>query len=80
MSARGEFEAAACTGKVRFTSYAAAARVQKRRAQSHDRGLKQGEVYRCPVCHWFHLGRKSDQERPKRDWQRFRARYEREDA
>lgn len=77
MSGQSEHEAASCTGKVRFESHAAASKVQRRRGRSHDRDRKQGEVYRCHVCRGYHIGRKSDQERPKHEFQRFKARYER---
>lgn len=73
---RNEFAAAACDGKVRFATRAAATRVVRRNGKSHDRAQRQREAYRCPVCHGWHLGRKADQERPKKDWQRYRARYE----
>jgi len=73
---RNEYAEASCTGKVRFTSHAAARKVMKRRERNRDRHTRDGEVYRCGICRGWHLGRKSEVERPKREWKRFRERYE----
>lgn len=74
MSAHAEFEAASCTGKVRFDTYGAADRVQARRAKNRSRRKEQ--VYRCRLCQGFHIGRRSDQDRPKHEFARFKRRYE----
>lgn len=44
----------ACSGKVAFASYAQAQRVAVRGTR---RG-KARQVYHCPFCHEFHLGRR----------------------
>lgn len=46
--------AAACTGKIAFASYAQAQRV----ADRHGRARRSRQVYHCPFCQAFHLGRK----------------------
>lgn len=44
--------AAACQGKHRFESARLANEVAKRR----NRRGKTGEAYRCPHCHYWHIG------------------------
>lgn len=75
-----EFAIASCMGKARFASHAAASRIQRRRGRKRDNGLRAGQVYRCQVCRNWHIGRRSDQDRPKHEFQRFKARYERGEA
>lgn len=68
-----EFRDAGCTGKVRFDSFNAANRIQKRR--SRDRQYRKGQVYRCQVCRSWHIGQ-GEKERPKHELRRFRERYQ----
>jgi len=75
-----EFAAASCTGKVRFESHGAAARVQKRRGKKRDNGKRAQEAYRCKVCQGWHIGRHAEPERSKHAWRRFKQRYEGADA
>ena len=56
------YRAAACAGKVAFRSHAMAQMVA-------SRGSRQGrsrQVYHCPFCHQFHLGRRPAQPRQRR--------------
>lgn len=49
-----DYRASACEGKVSFASFAQAQRVA-------ERGSRRGrsrQVYHCPFCHAFHLGRR----------------------
>lgn len=49
-----DYRASACDGKVAFASFAQAQRVA-------ERGTRRGrsrQVYHCPFCHAFHLGRR----------------------
>lgn len=78
MSGPSEFEVASCTGKVRFASYDAAGRIQKRRGR--DRQYRQSEVYRCRICQGWHLGRAAQAERPKHEWRRYQRAYEEQPA
>jgi len=54
MNQQDTHRAAACEGKVAFNSFAQAQRVA-------ERGTRRGrsrQVYHCPFCHAFHLGRR----------------------
>jgi hypothetical protein len=54
MSPDQTYRDSACSGKVAFSSYAQAQRVA-------ERGTRRGrsrQVYHCPFCHAFHLGRR----------------------
>jgi hypothetical protein len=54
MSPDQTYRDSACGGKVAFSSYAQAQRVA-------ERGTRRGrsrQVYHCPFCHAFHLGRR----------------------
>lgn len=70
-----EYEAASCTGKVRFASHAAAMRVQHRRSKDREKGRGDQKPYRCRTCHGWHIGRTAA-ERPKHEWRRWKERYE----
>lgn len=70
------FEAASCTGKMRFASFNAATRQTKRWRNRQDGDRSGLKPYRCRVCHGYHVGRPSDQDRPKHEWKRYKARYE----
>ena len=56
------YRAAACAGKVAFRSHAMAQMVASRGSRSE----RSRQVYRCPFCHQFHLGRRPAQPRRKR--------------
>ena len=54
MSPDQTYRDSACSGKVAFASFAQAQRVA-------ERGTRRGrsrQVYHCPFCHAFHLGRR----------------------
>ncbi len=48
------YRASACFGKVKFTSFLQAQRVGERASR---RGRSR-QIYHCPHCHLFHLGRR----------------------
>jgi len=48
------YRASACLGKVGFASFLQAQRVSER---SSRRGRSR-QIYHCPHCHLFHLGRR----------------------
>jgi hypothetical protein len=54
MTVDDDYRASACTGKIGFTSFLQAQRVGER---SSRRGRSR-QIYRCPHCHLFHLGRR----------------------
>ena len=60
---RDTYRASACDGKVAFRSHAMAQMVA-------SRGGRQGrsrQVYHCPFCHEFHLGRRPIQRKRSRN-------------
>lgn len=72
--ARDEIEAATCTGKGTFETYGAAEKALKRSKRSDDRERRRREVYRCPFCRKYHLGRPSP-ERSKKEFGRFMRKH-----
>jgi hypothetical protein len=51
---RDTYRAAACSGKISFRSHAMAQMVASRGSRSE----RSRQVYHCPFCHQFHLGRR----------------------
>ena len=54
MTVYDDYRASACLGKVGFTSFLQAQRVSERASR---RGRSR-QIYHCPHCHLFHLGRR----------------------
>lgn len=52
---REQVAAMACDGKARFDSYSRAEAVIRARNTGRN-GQKNRTVYRCKVCHGFHIG------------------------
>lgn len=48
----------ACEGKQAFANPKLARRVHQRRKRGHDRERREQEVYRCPCCSLWHIGRR----------------------
>ena len=54
MTVDDDYRASACLGKVGFSSFFQAQRVGERASR---RGRSR-QIYHCPHCHLFHLGRR----------------------
>ncbi len=54
MTPSDTYRASACDGKVGFSTFTQAQRVSER---SSRRGRSR-QIYHCPHCHLFHLGRR----------------------
>lgn len=58
-----DFVVTSCQGKVGFESYVLADAARKRGERNRDRKRC---VYRCTVCHKFHLGQSTVQSKSRR--------------
>ena len=54
MTPEDTYRASACFGKIQFSTFTQAQRVGER---SSRRGRSR-QIYHCPHCHLFHLGRR----------------------
>jgi len=62
LTARDTYRAAACDGKISFATFTDAQLV----AQRSSRRGRSRQIYHCPFCHLFHLGRRPAQPRQRR--------------